>query len=516
MAGRDRAVAGPTLTIVGHAVHRSAVVGGPGGDVSQAWREANGATIEWQTFGVEAANERAFREASLAEGNVDIVFILDRYTGPQFAGMFEDLQRVAGARPDPGVRGNPEGDARRPQLLRQADRDPVPPRDARAACQHGDPGRARRGRAAEERGGAGRGGREADATRGRTACKVYGLVINLDDPATPIDWVRGFGGDFITQDYRVVVDEPGAVRAMTVMRDLFRKGVLPRNSMNLKTEDLITFMQQGRAAMTNNPFGRYFNYNDPKASKYPGKIAVGDLPLGVDGKPIPAKTSVWAMAIPRNGRNKELAWSLIKHLSTPDSTLREALNGNGPVRPSVYADPKLQAVIPYAAAEAAALGTARLVDPRLCRGRQGDGHVHRGDGQRAAGNEGAARGDAGPEGAGAAAAAELNGRQRGQGASIGGRLCSEPRPDRATSRVAPAAARLGARTLRSGLAGAAAARQLTRRAGAAGALAQLQRLDLRAGRDLRGPGELRQAAARPDLLAGVLEHLRRGQPGRLW
>ena len=44
--------------------------------------------------------------------------------------------------------------------------------------------------------------------------------------------------------------------------------------MNLKTEDVTTFMQQGRGAMTNNPFNRYINYNDPKASKYPGKIAI--------------------------------------------------------------------------------------------------------------------------------------------------------------------------------------------------------------------------------------------------
>ena len=42
--------------------------------------------------------------------------------------------------------------------------------------------------------------------------QVYGLVMNFDDPSTPIDWVRGFGGDFITPDYKVVVDQPGAVR----------------------------------------------------------------------------------------------------------------------------------------------------------------------------------------------------------------------------------------------------------------------------------------------------------------
>jgi len=188
-------------------------------------------------------------------------------------------------------------------------------------------------------------------------------VMNFDDPATPIDWIRGFGGDFITSDYKIVVDTPASVRGVAVLCDLYKKGVLPKNSMNLKTEDVTTFMQQGRGAMTNNPFNRYINYNDPKASKFPGKIAVSALPLGVDGKPMPAKTSVWAMAIPVNAKNKQRSWSLVKLLSTRESTIAETLNGNGPVRPSAYEDARVKALIPYAAAEKEALASARLVVP---------------------------------------------------------------------------------------------------------------------------------------------------------
>ena len=87
------------------------------------------------------------------------------------------------------------------------------------------------------------------------------------------------------------------------------------------------------------------------------------LPLGLDGKPIPAKTSVWAMAIPRNARNKERSWSLIRELSLPASTVAATLNGNGPVRPSAYEDVRVRQLIPYAAAEKQALGSARLVVP---------------------------------------------------------------------------------------------------------------------------------------------------------
>ena len=175
--------------------------------------------------------------------------------------------------------------------------------------------------------------------------------------------MRAHGGDFITGDYKVVVDQPGAVRAMAFFRDLFQRNQMPRNVVNMKTEDVITFMQQGRGAMTNQPFNRWLNYNHPKASKFPGQFDVTPLPLGLDGTPIPAKTSVWAMAIPRNARRKELSWSLIRHLSLPESTILAAMNGNGPVRPSAYADPRVKAVVPWAAQEAEALKHARLVVP---------------------------------------------------------------------------------------------------------------------------------------------------------
>ena len=69
------------------------------------------------------------------------------------------------------------------------------------------------------------------------------------------------------------------------------------------------------------------------------------------------------MAIPSNAPKKELSWSLIRHLSLPEATIAEALNGNGPVRPSAYDDARVQKLIPSAAAEKRARAAARLVVP---------------------------------------------------------------------------------------------------------------------------------------------------------
>jgi multiple sugar transport system substrate-binding protein len=362
MLTTGRAFAADRMTIIGHAVHKAAATTGAGGDVTAAWRAKNGADIEWLTFGVEAANERAFKEASLAEGSADIVFILDRYTGPQFAGLFEDLKTWQAKDPIPDFAEIPAGMLAAHTFGGKLTA--IPFRHATHGLHYNLDYFAERGIAAPPKTV-----EEAVALAEKLTFKradglqVYGLVMNFDDPATPIDWIRGYGGDFITADYKVVIDQPAAVRGVTALVDLYKKGVLPKNSLTLKTEDVTTFMQQGRGAMTNNPFNRYLAYNDPKASKYPGKIAVVALPLAVDGKPMPAKTSVWAMAIPRNGRNKDKAWSLIRTLSVPEATIAETLNGNGPVRPSAYEDAKVKALIPYAAAEKQALGTARLVVP---------------------------------------------------------------------------------------------------------------------------------------------------------
>jgi multiple sugar transport system substrate-binding protein len=350
------------FTIIAHAVHKAAATTGPGGDVTAPWRAQNNTDIEWLTFGVEAVNERAFKEASLAEGNADLVFILDRYTGPQFAGLFEDLRTWQAKDAIPDFGEIPAGMVAAHSFGGKITA--IPFRHATHGLHYNTEYFA-------EKGVTGPPKTVTDAValaekltyKRADGLQVYGLVMNFDDPATPIDWIRGFGGDFITSDYKVVVDSPASVRGVAMLCDLYKKGVLPKNSMNLKTEDVTTFMQQGRGAMTNNPFNRYINYNDPKASKFPGKIAVSALPLGVDGKPMPAKTSVWAMAIPVNAKNKQRSWSLVKLLSTRESAIAETLNGNGPVRPSAYEDARVKALIPYAAAEKEALASARLVVP---------------------------------------------------------------------------------------------------------------------------------------------------------
>ncbi len=354
------------FVIMSHAVHRNVATGAKGGDSTAAWRAQNGAEIEWLTFGVEAVHERLYREASLAQGQVDMAFLLERYGGPHIAPLFEDLRPYLAEAPiealdeiSPSMiaahtyggkligipyRHATHGFFINEALMRERGVERIPETFEEIIA------------AAEKLTFA-----RPDGSR------VAGYALSMDDPSGIMDVIRAHGGDFITREYQFVADRPEAVRAITLLREWYRRGVVPRNVMTFKTEEVITAMQQGRAAMTTQPYGRIVNYNDPEKSRFPGAIVVRPIPMmesvAGKGKLVPAKTSVWAMGIPSNARDKKLSWSLIRELSSKESTIRAAVNGNGPVRMSAYDDPRVRELAPYADYERQVLPIAALTVP---------------------------------------------------------------------------------------------------------------------------------------------------------
>jgi multiple sugar transport system substrate-binding protein len=198
-----------------------------------------------------------------------------------------------------------------------------------------------------------------------TAC--VGLCMPGVTYPNVIDIARAWDGDFVTQDYKVVADQPGMLNAIKLLRELFQAGAFPRTFAALTTEDVATWMQQGRAAMALQSMGRNRIFNDPQKSRFAGKIQTGAVPISASLKSryavAPAKVEFWGMAIPKNARRKDLAWSFIKAMLTKEATLAMALNGNGPVRASAYDNANLRATVPYADAERAVLMVARVPLP---------------------------------------------------------------------------------------------------------------------------------------------------------
>lgn len=183
----------------------------------------------------------------------------------------------------------------------------------------------------------------------------------------------GYDAPLIDPELRLLPNEAGFERMFTTLRDLYQRGVLPRNWPGMQQEETFTQIQQGRAAMVYSLFGRFQDFNDPQRSRTAGKVKVVPAVASASVRervPVVATSEFWSMAIPGNSRNKQLAWSLIRTLASREGTLRMALNGNGPTRVSTYADQRFVSLLPYATIEARVLPHARPPIPSFDRAQE--------------------------------------------------------------------------------------------------------------------------------------------------
>jgi len=194
-----------------------------------------------------------------------------------------------------------------------------------------------------------------------------GFVMGGLGYADVIAFARAWDADYITADMKVVANQPPMVAAVSALRDMYAAGAMPRNLTAINGEDVNLWMQTGRGAMIIGGMGRNAIYNDPQKSRFAGKIKTVPFPVSstIAGKykVAPTKVEFWGMAIPRASRHKQEAWSLIRAMSSKQSTRMAALNGNGPVRSSTYDDAELRRMLPYAEAERQVLLVSRVAIP---------------------------------------------------------------------------------------------------------------------------------------------------------
>lgn len=367
LPGRGWSQAKPEkITILSHRVHRSVLTGEKGGDATAAWSKRTGIAIEWVTLDTGPLHERLFREASLASTSIDVAFLLNTRAIPNVANLLEPLDGLMKTEALEDPRDFFPGLVSAMQFGGRPYA--VPHRHATTGFHYNEAIFKERGvpipRTFEE----------VIAAAGKLTftrpdgSQVFGFLIEGDNYPNVIDMARAYNGDFITADFKLAVNEPPMLRAVQTMRDFYAAGVIPRNWTAIKGEEVNTWMQSGRVAMTITSFGRTQFYNDKEKARNPGAIKVMALPAARDFKgrfpdAAPAKTEFWSMCIPRSARNKAIGWSLIRELSSKENTLKAALNGNGPVRASTYQNAGFVANIPCAAAEAATLKVARVPIP---------------------------------------------------------------------------------------------------------------------------------------------------------
>jgi multiple sugar transport system substrate-binding protein len=360
LAAAPALAAGKVLNILSHRVHQ-AVLGEGEGDLMAGWKTANDADLAFTTFDSNPLMDRLFREASLPETEFSLGYMVDNRPTSDIARLFEPL--------DGWQEKDPIADFAdlAPGLIKGMTIDGkligIPVRTATQALFYNEDLLEQAGFTAppatlEEL--------VAQAQKISADKIATGMVLASDLAVFPVMFARAFGGDFLTQDFRLLPDPAAMEQALTVLAGMFADGSLPRSYATTKNDDQVTWMQQGRAAFTVLPFARAAQLNNPEQSKFPGRIKAVGFPVtgGLVGKtPMAAVVEAWAMVIPANARDKDLAWSYIRQVSSPETTLGMALNGNGAARVSTFSDPRLIEKNPLAAIEAEALANARGAFP---------------------------------------------------------------------------------------------------------------------------------------------------------
>ncbi len=354
------------LTVLGHRVHQSVstgeTAGTTGGDVTESWRKATGVQINWITADVSPIHDRLMREMTLATGNIDLAFFLNRFASPKVFALLEPLDSFQAQDPIEDFDGLSKG--MRDGMTFNGKLYGIPFRQATNALIYNEA-------LLKQAGFSGPPATFAQLIdmakklyrKDASGNEVFGFSQESgSSPTFLLNLALANGKQVLLPDYKLNADTPEYVATLKQLKDLYDNGGLVKNFTSMKLDTILADLQSGRAAMTINPFGRVAVLNDPKLSRFPGQIKAAPIPPGADGK-VPAQTEVWYLVIPKNSQHKQLAWSLIKALSSPDATVREALNGNGPTRPAAYKDQRIMAANPFAAAEAESVAAARLAFP---------------------------------------------------------------------------------------------------------------------------------------------------------
>lgn len=174
--------------------------------------------------------------------------------------------------------------------------------------------------------------------------QVFGFLPRGDKWSLPQDLTvlaRMFGGDLITMDLEVVINEPPAVATIQMLQDMYREGILPPNWTSINGAAQIDLFRTGRASMSLGGANYAVQYGG-EDSLVAGHAVPAHLPLveELQTDEVPFSPSViwyWAIGVLAGSENKDLAYDFISHIAAPDVQIEMARNGNSACTEEVLA-----------------------------------------------------------------------------------------------------------------------------------------------------------------------------------
>jgi multiple sugar transport system substrate-binding protein len=168
-----------------------------------------------------------------------------------------------------------------------------------------------------------------------TGARYEGLVTVF------LEYLHGFGGQFLGPSGRVTVDSEAGVRALTALSDsIYRDRTSPPDVLAWQEEQTRFAFQSGRAVVMRNWPYAYPLLADPASSRVAGKFAIGLMPH-VAGAAAVATLGGQQLAINVHTRHPDEAYALIEHLTSSGQMLeRVRLAGEYPARTALYDRPE--------------------------------------------------------------------------------------------------------------------------------------------------------------------------------
>jgi len=186
---------------------------------------------------------------------------------------------------------------------------------------------------------------------------IYGSFLKMKDRWR--SWMElcyfvldnGLGGTVTNALYAgAKVEKPGpspwllseyVVNQLKFMESFWKEGLCPDPVANSFDEN-IWAIQQGKVALSNMFSQRVMFIEDPEKSKAAGKMGYTILPTQQLGpKPYRSISAGWTLGIPKNAKNKELAFKFISFMASYEVQKYLAMNWqNGPTMLKVMEDPE--------------------------------------------------------------------------------------------------------------------------------------------------------------------------------
>jgi multiple sugar transport system substrate-binding protein len=143
------------------------------------------------------------------------------------------------------------------------------------------------------------------------------------------------GGQLLDDNYMPAFNSPQGVKAANLFTELYEADAMPPDMTNFLWEDVAQQWVSGLIGMYTEWYGWYGYFQDPESSQVAGKFDLARQPKGDGGI-----HSGWAghhgFSITKISKEKDMAASLIKHLTSVEGNTLESDLGFTVVRQSVW------------------------------------------------------------------------------------------------------------------------------------------------------------------------------------